>query len=99
MTLLSGGETVRENASEVFRRDSDAVVGHLKTDELRGRLFDLNPNLAVAGGVVADGILGVLQEVYADLQRLLFVDDVNRGEDKIGFDLDLMMRVGHLVDS
>src|SRR5262245_18494831 len=65
---LSGGETVGEDASEIFRWDANAVVAKRNADSILMARDSDGQLLVAARGLVA-GVFGVADEVDENLQN------------------------------
>ncbi len=71
VAVLAGAESVRENARQIVRDNSDAIINHADLDAFGRRAFYLHEHLFVRAAAFIAGVLGVGEQVDEDLQNLV----------------------------
>src|SRR6516165_10390700 len=82
------GETVRENPSQVFRWNADAIVGDDNVDKTFVRGGDGDDEFLVGALNVVQSVLGVANQIDENLQYLMAVDADRWHGREPPFDLD-----------
>jgi hypothetical protein len=71
--VFLGGETVGENPSEAFRRQSDSGILHFDPSPHAGRMPDADVHHPIGRIRLLDRLFGILQKVEQNLQNVVFV--------------------------
>ena len=67
--VLARAESVRENARQIFRDNSHAIVNHADLDAVGRHFFDLHRHLFIRAVAFFAGVRGVGEEIDEDLQN------------------------------
>jgi hypothetical protein len=89
MTAGAGGESVVEDAGEVFQRDTNAIINDGDPNPFSG-FGQLNFQLFVFVAGIVTGIFGIANQIHEDLQDLVFFQNNGRELAKVTNDFDLV---------